>query len=115
LGQTVVMDVGYNDDSYGYRQGLDKVMRALLSEGVRTVIWTTLYENGSTSYHSEYVHNNRVIRQAAKRWKQLRIADWNALCQGHSWFGSDGLHLNGAGAIALAHLFRQAIVKARLH
>lgn len=115
LGQTVVIDVGYNDDSYGYRQGVDKVMRTLLSEGVRRVIWATLYENGSSSYHSIYIHNNRVIRQAAKRWKQLRIADWNALCQGHSWFGSDGLHLNGPGSMALAHLFKQAIVKARLH
>jgi hypothetical protein len=115
LGQTVVIDVGYNDDSYGFRQGVDKVMHTLLSEGVHRVIWTTLYENGSSSYHSTYIHNNRVIRQAAKRWKQLRIADWNALCQGHSWFGSDGLHLNGPGAMALAHLLRQAIVKARVH
>jgi hypothetical protein len=115
LGETVVIDVGYNDDSYGYRQGVDKMMRALLSEGVRTVIWTTLYENGSSTYHTIYIHNNRVIRQAAKRWKQLRIADWNALCQGHSWFGSDGLHLNGAGAKALVGLFKQAIVDARSH
>jgi len=115
LGQTVVIDVGYNDDSYGYKQGVNKMMRTLLSEGVKTVIWTTLYENGSSSYHTVYIHNNRVIRQAAKRWKQMRIADWNAVCQGHSYFGSDGLHLNGPGAMALAHLFRQAIVKAHLH
>jgi hypothetical protein len=115
LGETVVIDVGYNDDSYGFRQSLDKVMRALLSEGVHTVIWTTLYENGSSSYHTVYIHNNRVIREAAKRWKQLRIADWNALCRGHSWFGSDGLHLNGAGAMALARLFKQAIADARSH
>jgi hypothetical protein len=115
LGQTVVIDVGYNDDSYGYKQGVNKMMRSLLSEGVKTVIWTTLYENGSSSYHTVYIHNNRVIRQTAKRWKQMRIADWNAACQGHSYFGSDGLHLNGPGAMALARLFRQAIVKAHLH
>jgi hypothetical protein len=115
LGQTVVIDVGYNDDVAGYREGINHMMRLLLSDGVRMVIWTTLYENGSTEYHSIYVHNNKVIRQAAKRWPQLHVADWNAICRGRPWFGSDGLHLNAAGAWALAHLFRQTILAAGAH
>jgi hypothetical protein len=111
LGQTVVIDVGYNDDAAPYRAGIGRVMRALVRAGVKAVVWTTLHESGT--YRSVYVQSNAAIRRAAKRWKQLSVADWNARAQGHSWFGSDGLHLNGSGAMALARLFRQSILAAR--
>ena len=35
LGPVVVVDVGYNDISDGYAEGLDRVMRALLDAGVQ--------------------------------------------------------------------------------
>ena len=111
LGETVVVDVGYNDDAAPYRSGVGRVMRALVRAGVKNVIWTTLYEAGT--YRSVYVQSNRAIWRAAKRWKQLHVADWNGRAHGRAWFGSDGLHLNGAGAMGLARLFRQTIVTTR--
>jgi hypothetical protein len=108
LGRTVAIDVGYSDAASTYRTGLDRVMRALVSEGVHTVVWTTFRET-STSYHLM----NGVIRNARRRWKQLRVADWNAWSQGHAWFAGDGVHLNGAGAIGLAHLLAKTIGSGR--
>jgi hypothetical protein len=104
LGRTVAIDVGYSDAASTYKAGLDRVMRALVSEGVRTVVWTTFKET-STSYRLM----NGVIRHAKRRWKQLRVADWNAWSAGRPWFAGDGLHLNGAGAIGLAHLLARSI------
>ena len=105
LGRTVVMDVGYSDEASTFRTGLDRVMRTLLSEGVRTVVWTTFRENGNESYRLM----NGVIRNARRRWPQLKVADWNAWSQGHAWFASDGLHLNAAGAVGLAHLITRTV------
>jgi hypothetical protein len=113
LGETVVIFVGYNDeDAASYRSGIGRVMRALLRAGVKNVVWTTLHESGT--FRSVYGRSNAAIRRAAKRWQQVTIADWNARARGRvAWFGSDGLHMNGAGAMALARLFRQSIVAAR--
>ena len=105
LGRTVVMDVGYSDDASTFRPDLDRIMRTLRSEGVRTVVWTTFRENGNSSYHLM----NGVMRNAHRRWPGLRVADWNAWSQGHAWFASDGLHLNPAGAIGLAHLIAKTV------
>ena len=50
------------------------------------------------------------IRQAAGRWKGFSLADWNAASSGKPWFGSDGLHLNSAGAFALSGLLREKVL-----
>jgi hypothetical protein len=105
LGRTVVIDVGYSDAASTYKAGLDRVMRALVASGARTVVWTTLRENGNTTYHLI----NWVIRRSRRRWKQLRVADWNGWSQGHAWFSGDGLHLNGDGAVGLARLIGKTI------
>jgi len=109
LGHTVAIDVGYSDAASTYRAGLDRVMRALVSEGVQTVVWTTLRENSNTTYRLI----NGVIRHANRRWKQVRVADWNAWSQGHGWFAGDGIHLNGSGAEGLARLFARTIGSGR--
>jgi hypothetical protein len=51
--------------------------------------------------------NNAVLAAGATRYKNVVIADWNALADQHpDWFGADGTHLaiDGAGADALASL-----------
>jgi hypothetical protein len=101
LGGIVVVDVGYNEGASTYRAGLDVVMRVLVRSGVRTVVWVTLRETTAN-----YRAINSVIRHAGKRYRRLRVADWNAWSAGRPWFGSDGLHLNAAGAMGLAHLIR---------
>jgi hypothetical protein len=105
LGSVVVINVGYNDDTRGY--DVNRVMRALRAAKVETVVWVTLREQRSV-----YTSTNRSIRLAAKRWKGLVVADWNRVSAGRPWFGSDGLHLNAKGAMALSGLIRQKVLAA---
>jgi hypothetical protein len=106
LAPTVVVDVGYNDDADSYGADLDRVMQALVRADVTTVIWTTLRYYGSVRRR----RINALVRDAAARWPELRVADWNSWSRGHrSWFVYDGLHLNRTGALGLARLIRRAV------
>jgi hypothetical protein len=107
LGDVLVVDVGYNDAASTYARHLDQVMRAARSAGVKAVVWLTLREDRQT-----YASINRVIRARAKRWKELRVADWNARSAGKPWFAGDGLHLTSAGAHGLAALVRSHVFAA---
>jgi hypothetical protein len=107
LGTVLVVEVGYNDGSEGYRQGIDRVMRAALAQGAVGVVWVTLRETQRI-----YRSTNVAIRSAAKRWPQLVVADWNAYSSGKRWFGRDGLHLTATGAAALAAFLRPHVLKA---
>jgi hypothetical protein len=103
LGSAVVMNVGYNEGSGIY--DVNAVMRALRKAKVKSVVWVTLRERRSV-----YTAINGRIRQAAGRWKGFAVVDWNAASSGKPWFGSDGLHLNSAGAFALSGLIRQKVL-----
>ena len=105
LGSVVVMNVGYNEASGTY--DVNAVMRALRKAKVKGVVWVTLREKRSV-----YTAINGRIRQAAGRWKGFVVVDWNAASSGKPWFGSDGLHLNSAGAFALSGLIRQKVLAA---
>ncbi len=107
LGEVLIVKVGYNESAYGYREGIDRVMRAALRQGASAVVWVTLRETSSI-YHG----TNVAIRRAAKRWRQLTVADWNAYSGGKSWFRGDGLHLTVTGANELAAFVRQHVLKA---
>jgi hypothetical protein len=98
-----VINVGYNDWTAVY--DVDRVMRALTFAGVRSVIWVTLRQTTSN-----YAGNNNRIRAAARRWKQLVVADWNAYSSGKAWFREDGLHLTPTGAFGLARLLRPLVL-----
>ena len=103
LGPVVVVNVGYNDWTAVY--DVDRVMRALTAAGVRTVVWVTL-----RATTSNYARSNARIRAAARRWKSLVVADWNAFSRGQPWFREDGLHLTTTGAMGLARLLRPLLV-----
>jgi hypothetical protein len=107
LGRVLVVNVGYNESAQGYRQGIDRIMRAALAQGADGVVWVTLRETREI-YHS----TNVAIRTAAKRWPQLVVADWDAYSHGKPWFGGDGLHLTATGATALAAFLRTYVWKA---
>jgi hypothetical protein len=107
LGDVLVVEVGYNESSQGYRSGIDRVMRAALAQGVHGVVWVTLKEERDT-YH----RTNVAIRTAGKRWPELEVADWNAYSAGKPWFGDDGLHMDTTGASALATFLRPYIMRA---
>lgn len=102
LGGVVVVDVGYNDDPTAYGGDIDRVMQALVKQGVTTVIWVTMQENRTL-----YRATNAAIRQASRRWPQMRVADWHEASRAKSaWFGQDGLHLSAQGAMGLARFLR---------
>jgi hypothetical protein len=107
LGDVLIVKVGYNEAAQGYRQGIDRIMRAALAQGASGVVWVTLRETSDT-----YRWTNVAIRTAAKRWPQLVVADWNAYSRGKPWFGSDGLHMSAQGATALAAFLRPYVFKA---
>ncbi len=107
LGKVLVVDIGYNEGSNGFGVGIDRVMSAARSQGATGVVWVTLRETRGI-----YRDTNVSIRRAARRWPQLRVADWNAYSTGKSWFAGDGLHLTPAGATALAGFLRRSILRA---
>jgi hypothetical protein len=107
VGDVLVVDVGYNEGSSGYREGMRRVIRAALAQGATAVVWVTLRE-----YRDIYRSTNVSIRSEAKRWPQVQVADWNAFSRGRPWFRGDGLHLTSAGAHGLAWLVRPYVLSA---
>ena len=107
LGDVLVVKVGYNESAQGYREGIDQVMRAAVRQGVHGVVWVTLRETRDV-----YRRTNVVIRTAAERWPQLVVADWNSYSAGQPWFRSDGLHLTGEGAEAMARFLQPYVSRA---
>ena len=107
LGDVLIVDVGYNESSSGYREGIDRVMRAARAQGASGVVWVLLRETRDI-----YRETNAVIRSAQKRWPQLLVADWNAYSRGKPWFSSDGLHMGVTGADALAAFLRPYVFRA---
>jgi hypothetical protein len=106
LGNVVVIDVGYNDPPAEYGDDVDRVMQALVRQGVTTVIWVTMQEKRPL-----YRATNTAIRAAAKRWPQIQVADWDdASSTKPKWFVGDGLHLSSAGAVGLAKFLRPLLL-----
>ena len=107
LGDVLIVDVGYNESAAGYREGIDRVMRAARAQGATGVVWVTLRETRDI-----YRQTNAAIRAAQQRWPQLQVADWNAFSRGKPWFSSDGLHMGPNGAEALARFLRPFVFRA---
>ena len=107
LGDVLIVDVGYNESASGYREGIERVMRAARAQGATGVVWVLLRETRDI-----YRQTNDVIRAAQKRWPNMLVADWNAYSRGKPWFSSDGLHLSVTGADALAAFLRPYVFRA---
>ena len=107
LGDILVVYVGYNEGSVGYARGMRRIIRAAQAQGARGVVWVTLREADPV-----YRPTNGAIRREARRWRSVEVADWEALSRGRPWFREDGLHLNAAGANALARLIRAHVARA---
>jgi hypothetical protein len=107
IGDVLVIDVGYNEGASTYRDGMRQIIRTAVRDGVKGIVWVTLRETRDI-YH----WTNVAIYSEAKRWPQVRVADWNRYSSGRPWFGGDGLHLNSAGAAGLVALVRPLVVRA---
>jgi hypothetical protein len=110
LGEVLVVSVGYNEGSARYGRGIDLVLRAARQAGAEAVVWLTLREAGR--HEDVYRTTNAAIRNAAERWPELVVADWNAHSAGRTWFRADGLHLTPVGAEALARFLRPRVLRA---
>jgi hypothetical protein len=108
LGKTVVVGVGYNDFEQTFAQSVEDSVQALLQAGVARVFWVTLRE-----VRQPYVNMNEVLAAASKQHPQMTLVDWNAFSRDRpEWFQTDGIHLQGSGAVAIATELRAALVQA---
>src|ERR1700694_926610 len=105
LGSTVVIAVGYNDFEAAYAGNIEDALAALGRAGVTRVLWLTLRAN-----RQSYVAMNDDIGATAARHPEMTVVDWNLYSRSRpDWFQLDGLHLNSAGAKAMAMLIHQAL------
>lgn len=78
-------------------ENVDAVMDAA---GTKPVYWLNV--------HADRVWekpNNALLKKMAKKYKNLKIIDWNKAATGHkAWFYSDSIHPKGEGAIEYAAL-----------
>jgi lysophospholipase L1-like esterase len=106
LGTVLVVDVGYNDSSATYRKQMETVVKAAKVRGVKGIVWVNL-----RAVRPDYRKINAIINSVAERRPIIYVANWNAYTRGKpaSWFGKDGIHLTGAGAVGLVKLVRKYI------
>jgi hypothetical protein len=82
-------------------------MSALTSAGAKHVLWLTMRES-----RVPYPTLNALLEQAAARWPQLELVDWNDASAAHSsWFQTDNVHLTAEGGVAMAHLTHAAVMQ----
>jgi Putative Ig domain len=105
LGSTVVVAVGYNDFESTFATTIETALAALAHAHVESVFWLTL-----RAERQSYLHMNDLLREAADRHPELTLVDWNLYSRSHpEWFQPDGLHLQYAGAVAMATLIQKAL------
>ena len=104
---TVVVEVGYNDPAGTFATEVDRAMSALTAAGATHVLWLTMRES-----RLPYPTLNALLAQAATRWPQLELVDWNQASADHpSWFQTDNVHLTPEGGLAMAHLAHAAVMQ----
>ena len=110
LGSTVVMFIGDNDLYSSAATNVPLADEELRAAGVTHIVWVTLHVSPQ---HTSYTFMNEAIAAAAAADPaHVSIVDWNAYASGHpEWFQADGVHLTGAGPLALAGLLHGALAK----
>jgi len=104
IGPTVIVLVGYNDDPHIYKDGIDKVLRAMHRRGVKQVLWLTLR---TAAHPGQYQGPNQVIEGAAPRWPFMTVINWGGYSAPHPEWFTDGIHFTGSGAVQFgAYLHR---------
>jgi hypothetical protein len=99
--RAVVVAAGYNDDAIG--GAVDAIVAEARRQGVPHVVWLTYRVAGRNA--AIYRSHNAVLMAKAQQHPELTLADWAGHSAGRSdWVADDGLHLEGAGATAMANL-----------
>jgi lysophospholipase L1-like esterase len=115
-----VVELGTNDcdkTCSDLGSAIDSIVEQLIANGAGTVLWLNVQTMRSPAIpgaplyplHAEYV--NYALEQAAVRWPEMQIVDFNSLFGQHpEWHIADGFHPNALGEQALAFL-----ITAELH
>jgi hypothetical protein len=106
LGQTVIIALGTNGTITNPM--VNEAMNRL--SGARKVVFATNH-GPKTSQYAYMLNNNRSMKAATLRFRNVAIADWDTLAIPHpSWFYGDGIHMviDGVGARAYAALLAVA-------
>lgn len=107
LGPTVIVFVGHNDRVDQYADDIETALAELEHAGVERVLWSTLRAS-----RQPYVTMNDAIQAAAQKHPSMSVIEWNVYSRSHpEWFQPDGIHLNHEGGVAMATLFRAALVR----
>ena len=107
LGRTVIVAVGYNDFAQSYAQNIEDALAVFKQAGVKRVLWLTL-----RAAEHPYLSMNDDIVAAAAHHPEMVVVDWNLYSRSHpEWFQSDGIHLLGPGAQAMATLVHKTLVQ----
>jgi hypothetical protein len=108
IAPTVVVEVGYNEFVDTFPQSVETAITTLLGAGVTKILWLTMADG-----RPQYVPMNQVLAAAAGRHPEVELVDWAAASRGHdSWFQGDSVHLTYDGALGMAHLLHDALMKA---
>lgn len=108
LGPNVVVAVGYNDPESTFSQDVQSAIGAIENAGAKHIFWLTL-----RAARHPYLTMNAALAAAAENHPDLTVVDWNVYSRSHpDWFQSDGIHLDYAGAVAMATLIHKALEKA---
>jgi hypothetical protein len=107
IGQTVVVEVGYNDPPSSFASEFQQAVQDLLAAGVTHIFWLNYHV-----WQPQYATMNQILAKAAKQFPQVTIIDWasDSYLQ-YSWFQGDGIHLLAGGAMAMATLVNQDVTE----
>ena len=74
LGETVLIEAGYNDPAAEFPQRVEDAVEALLAAGVKRILWVDMRE-----WQQQYIGMNQTLVAAAARHPQLTIIDWEGV------------------------------------
>lgn len=106
LTDSLVVNLGANDagDTASFRRKVKAILDATAQ--VPHVYWVTIRE-----VRDYYGAANQVVRELAAGRPNVTVVDWHAATQGATDLtASDGLHLNGAGAVRMAQVVTDAVL-----
>ncbi len=123
----VVIGTGYNEGSNGFGSNFDLIVSASRAKGAVRVVWMNYrlrdgLTRAGTDNNGSYISNNATLDQkaASGAYPDVVIANWrDYTAPVRSWFVSDGLHYQPAGALGAAdyisrwitHLFSEPCPK----
>ena len=107
LGQTVVVEVGYNEPPDTFGAAVEQSIVVLEQAGVTRILWVNLHE-----WQPQYAGMNATLAAVAQKHPDVTIVDWASASRNrYSWFQGDGVHLVYEGAMAMAGLIHDALVQ----